>query len=721
MKIFKYGFIVGASFLLLESCKTVVPKTNETQQEVAQAKVFQSRLIEAPNREQVKFATPTQRQLDWQEMEYYAFIHFSMNTFTDVEWGYGDEKPESFNPTELDTDQWARVCKEAGMKGIILTAKHHDGFCLWPSKYTEHSVKNSPWKNGKGDIVKELSESCKKYGLKFGIYLSPWDRNHPEYARDEYVKYFHNQLEELITQYGPLFEIWFDGANGGDGYYGGAKEARKIEARTYYQWEKAKEMIRKHQPNAVIFGGIGRDIRWVGNERGYAGTTNWSTLGSRTGESAGRVDGAYLGDENGKNWVPAEVDVSIRPGWYYHKKEDHKVHSLPKLVDIYYESVGRNATLLLNLPPDKRGLIHENDVEQLMKLKEVIQRDFANDLAPKAKVTASNTKGNNKEFDASNTVNNDVNSYWTTDDNITTGTLTYTFNKPITFNRFLVQEYIPYGQRVAKFKLQAKVNGQWKDIANETTIGYKRILRFEPVTTDAVRFEIESAFMPPMISKVGFYNAPNLLVAPEVTRSKDGKITLSAPEATTEIYYTIDGSDPDNTSMKFTEAFEIQSPVTLKAITYDPRSKTYGEINTSHQDIAKKDWKIVSVSSGDKGKANAIIDENPNSYWNSAKTGDEQEVVVDLGENYTLKGFTYFPRQDRWTTGTVKEYQFEVSTDGKNWKKVAEGEFGNIQNNPIEQIVDFNPESGRFIKFKSLKVIDDSKGISLGELGVITE
>ena len=287
---------------------------------------------------------PNKYQSDWQELEYYAFIHFNMNTFTNKEWGYGDEKPSQFNPTELDTRQWARVVKEAGMKGIIITAKHHDGFCLWPSKFTEHSVKNSPWKMGKGDLIRELSQACKEYGLKFGVYLSPWDRNHPSYGKSEYITYFRNQLRELLTEYGEIFEVWFDGANGGDGFYGGANEERRVDKKMYYDWPKTIELVRSLQPQAVIFSDAGPDIRWVGNEKGYANESTWSPI-YRDSVFAGMPDFQRFasGQENGTHWVPTETDVSIRPGWYYHPEQDDQVKSLSKLVDIYYNSVGLNS------------------------------------------------------------------------------------------------------------------------------------------------------------------------------------------------------------------------------------------------------------------------------------------------------------------------------------------------------------------------------------------
>ena len=315
-----------------------------------------------------------------------------MNTFTNKEWGYGDEKPIQFNPSQLDTGQWAKVIKQAGMKGIIITAKHHDGFALWPSKYTDHSVKNSLWRDGKGDLIDELSKSCRDYGLKLGIYISPWDRNHPDYGKPEYVTYFRNQLRELLTQYGDIFEVWFDGANGGDGYYGGANEVRKVDKKTYYDWPKTIQIVRALQPKAVIFSDAGPDIRWVGNEKGYANETTWSPI-YRDSLYPGmpNFNDFSSGQENGTHWGPTETDVSIRPGWYYHPEEDSKVKSVSKLIDIYYNSVGLNSSLLLNLPVDKRGLIHENEIENLNQLSDYLDQTFSKNYVYKQNIKVSSS------------------------------------------------------------------------------------------------------------------------------------------------------------------------------------------------------------------------------------------------------------------------------------------------------------------------------------------
>jgi alpha-L-fucosidase len=338
---------------------------------------------------------PSDEQLAWHEMELNAFIHFTINTFTDKEWGYGDENPSLFNPTQANPNQWVTVLRDAGFKGVILTCKHHDGFCLWPSQYTDHSVKNSPYKNGRGDIVKEVADACRQYGLKFGIYVSPWDRNHAAYGSPAYVEYYRQQIKELFNRYGPIFEMWFDGANGGDGYYGGARERRRIDGSTYYDWPTTLKMIREVEPNVIFFSDAGPGVRWVGNERGVAGETNWNMITPDT-LFAGKAGIEVLlntGSENGTHWIPAEVDVSIRPGWFYHEKEDAQVKSPEKLLDIYLTSVGRGSTLLLNVPPDRRGMIHENDVVALLQWRRLLSEAFKTNLAASAKTKANTWRG----------------------------------------------------------------------------------------------------------------------------------------------------------------------------------------------------------------------------------------------------------------------------------------------------------------------------------------
>jgi alpha-L-fucosidase len=452
---------------------------------------------------------PSPRQLAWHDREVYGFLHFGVNTFTDREWGLGDEAEKVFNPTDFDADQIVRTAKAAGLRGLVLTCKHHDGFCLWPSKYTEHSVKNSAWRDGHGDVVREISNACHKYGLGFGTYLSPWDRNHQDYARPEYITYYRNQLRELMSNYGPIFEVWFDGANGGDGYYGGAREKRTIDNRVYYDWSNTWSIVRTLQPAACMFSDGGPDCRWVGNESGFAGETCWATV-NRAGTLPGRCDPAVLnrGQRPATDWLPAEVDVSIRPGWFYHAKEDGKVKTVAQLLKIYYESVGRGCNLILNIPPDRRGQIHENDVRALSEWRRVLDSTFAVDLARGAKATASNTRGDDPQFAPACAVDGNRKTYWATDDSVTAGELVLDLGRPVTFNVVRVREYLPLGQRVDSFAMDSWQDGQWVEFAAATSIGDQRLLRTATITSPKVRLRITKAAACPAISELGLFLAP---------------------------------------------------------------------------------------------------------------------------------------------------------------------------------------------------------------------
>ena len=455
---------------------------------------------------------PEPKQVEWQQMETYAFIHFGLNTFNDREWGYGDTDPKTFNPTNLDCEQWAQTLVKAGMKGVILTAKHHDGFCLWPFEGTDYSVKNSPWKNGKGNVVKELSEACKKYGLKFAVYLSPWDRHQANYGTPEYLPYFYAQLHDLLTNYGPVFEVWFDGANGGDGWYGGAKDIRTIDRKNYYNYPRIYEMLDSIQPQAIIFSDGGPGCRWVGNEKGFAGATNWSFL--REGEVHPGYEKSYelqYGHADGNQWVPAECDVSIRPGWFYHPEEDDRVKSPDQLVDLYYRSVGHNATLLLNFPVDRRGLIHPVDSANAVRFHEMIQQQLKTNLVAGMTPKVSNERGG--DFVASALTDDNFDTYWATEDGVTTADIEFSFDTPTRMNRMMLQEYIPLGQRVKAFVVEYLDKDTWLPVKlNEetTTIGYKRLLRFETVETKSIRIRITDARGPLCLSNVGVYDAGNV-------------------------------------------------------------------------------------------------------------------------------------------------------------------------------------------------------------------
>jgi alpha-L-fucosidase len=447
---------------------------------------------------------PSAEQIAWHEMEQNAFIHFTTNTFTGLEWGNGDEDPKIFAPSTLDAEQWIRTLKEAGFKGVILTCKHHDGFCLWPSKYTKHSVKNSLYKNGNGDVVKEVSDACKKYGLKFGVYLSPWDRNHANYGKPEYIEYYRNQLKEIFTSYGPVFEMWFDGANGGTGYYGGANEKRTIDGSTYYDWPTTLDMVRTLEPGIIFFSDAGPGVRWVGNEKGLAGETNWNIITPDTlfAGKAGIENLLNTGSENGTTWIPAEVDVSIRPGWFYHAEEDNKVKTPERLFEIYLTSVGRGSTLLLNIPPDKRGLIHENDIAALKGWRTLVDQEFKTNLALHAKAQASNVRGNSNIYAANRATDKNSETYWCTNDNITTASIVISFKKIQPVKYVTLQEYIKLGQRVKKFNIEVWENNKWRQVAEGTTIGYKRILKFEPIETNKIRVTITDSKACPLISSI---------------------------------------------------------------------------------------------------------------------------------------------------------------------------------------------------------------------------
>ncbi|WP_209331780.1 alpha-L-fucosidase [Lunatimonas salinarum] len=655
---------------------------------------------------------PSERQLAWQDLEYYGFVHFNMNTFTNMEWGTGAEDPSLFNPTEFDAGQWARVVKEAGMKGIIITAKHHDGFCLWPTATTEHSIKASPYKGGDGDIIREISDACRAAGLKFGVYLSPWDRNNEHYGTAEYIGVFREQLRELLTNYGEVFEVWFDGANGGTGYYGGANEERRVDKKSYYDWENTFKIIRELQPNAVIFGDAGPDVRWVGNEHGFAYETTWSNL-MRDSVYGGMPEYSEMyspGQENGTHWVPAEADVSIRPGWYYHEYEDHKVKTLPQLLDIYYNSIGRNASLLLNFPVDKRGLIHENDVAQLQKLTAKIKEDFANNLVGK-QVLVSTSVDRGRSFSGSKAIDGKSDTFWSTPDGEHAGSLTLEFKEEIRFNRFMVQEYIPLGQRVKAFLLEAQVEGNWQEIARGTTVGYKRILRLPSVTTKAVRFTVLDAKASPTISNLALFDAPRLLIEPEMAREKSGRVSFSSMDEEVEVYYTLDGSQPTAESLKYEEPFMVDQPTEIRVVSFDPQSEQFSEVAVFMLDVPKADWEVLG---GGENAHQAIDEDNRTNY-----VSESNRLMLDLGSDYSLGGFTYMPVQNRYMSGVIKTFVFEVSRDGVTWQQVTQGEFGNIANSPILQRITFSPTEARFIRLIATETLDGNAA-SFAEVGVIT-
>lgn len=450
---------------------------------------------------QVNQPLPTRQQLSWHDMEFYLFAHFGPNSFTDKEWGHGDEKPDIFNPTELDCRQWVRVAKEAGAKGIIITAKHHDGFCLWPSKFSKHTVRESKWKDGKGDVLKELSQACREAGLKFGVYISPWDRNHPDYGTEKYNDVFVNMMKELFQNYGPIWELWWDGANGE-----GPNGKKQV-----YDWGRYERTVRQLSPKTVVFSDIGPDIRWVGNEKGIAAKTNWNyldTAGFKRGHGAPPIDTLQQGNVNGKKWIPAECDVSIRPGWFYHSNEDDKVKSPQQLFDLYLKSVGRGANFLLNVPPDRRGLIHENDAAALAEFKKLKDESFDENLLKQASTYYEFTQKDLSSKDITLRSFDSVSYAY----GLNLQNFVVQLPQPAKINCIMLREAIHLGQTVRQFKIVLyNKDKQIKEITG-TTVGRKRILTFPAETITSFKVFLNDAKGNDNISGVAAYFIDEMLL-----------------------------------------------------------------------------------------------------------------------------------------------------------------------------------------------------------------
>lgn len=600
---------------------------------------------------------PTKQQVDWLRLEWYAFVHFGLNTYTNREWGYGDESPELFNPSDFDAEAIVTTFKGAGMNGMIYTAKHHDGFCTWPTASTTHNITQSPWKNGKGDVVKEFAKACKKHKFRFGTYLSPWDRNCAEYGRPGYLDVYYKQIEELLTNYGPIFEIWFDGAMGGDGYYGGARQNRNIgKADDYYNYTQVVKNIRKLQPDCIIWGAAGRgDVTWAGSEKGFA--KNYP-----------------LWNAQGDKWISLEADTPINHrGWFWHPGQGGNVKTPEHLMEVYLSSVGRGANLILNLAPNRDGRLDPADVASLEAFGNMRRELLAKDYALKAKGKASEVRGNDARFDASQLTDGDIESYWCPNDGTTTPSVELTLKKPATFDVVRVREQIRLGQRVEAFRVEAWVDGSWKTIVEEGQPGEKetrfdgvrggkghtignQVLRWikEPVTTDKVRLTITRAKACPCISEFSLLLMPKAEEVEQV-ENEDGDKALSS-----------------------------------------------------------KGWKYSGFASD---KARLAFDGKADTMWVHGKT--PSHFVVDMGKTHTVCGFSYLPRQDGKTEGMTNRYRFELSADGKNWTQVAEGEFGNLRANPVEQFISFPAAKARYVRFFSTGALDGT-GSSVAEMKIFT-
>jgi alpha-L-fucosidase len=669
-------------------------------------------------------ALPTGAQLKWQEMEMYCIVHFGVDTYTDKEWGYGDESPELLNPSSFSAEQIVGAAKAGGFKGVIVVAKHHDGLCLWPTKTTKHNISAAPWKDGKGDMVKEFQLACDKLDMKLGLYCSPWDRNSPEYGTPAYVALYREQLRELYSNYGPLFTSWHDGANGGDGYYGGARETRSIDRTSYYGWDSTFRITRAMQPSAVIFGDIGPDVRWVGNEEGFAGETSWSTYTPEAREEGKEPANGFSkywlateGTQNGKYWMPAECDVPLRPGWFYHASQNEQLKSPAMLLDLYYKSVGRNAALDLGLSPDKRGILHENDVKVLQQFGELLKETFATNIAAKATLTASNVRGNSNTFGTSLLVDNDRYSYWATDDSVTTAELLIDLPDTTQFNVIRLRENIKLGQRITSFAVDQSVNGQWKEIAGGTTIGGNRLLRLsQPVRSGKLRLRITGAMASIALSDFGLFYERMNLSAPSISGNKDGSVTINAVSTDNAVYYTIDGTDPTPQSSLYQKPFYLHEGgiVKAKSIAKDGLASSVG---VKELGLPMFNW--IVLNNADQPQSSEAIDLDPSTLFviemNSA---NEKSLIIDTRKEHMIRSVAYLPRQDKNKEGIIDQYKLSVSLDGKKWKQVSVGEFSNIAANPIEQVIRFSsPVNTRFIKFEPLHVIAGSKAV-IAELGV---
>jgi alpha-L-fucosidase len=446
-------------------------------------------------------AVPSARQMRWHELETTAFLHFTVNTFTNKEWGYGDEDPNLFNPTAFDADAIVSALVSAGMRGVILTAKHHDGFCLWPTDTTDHSIRSSAFRAGKGDVVRDLSAAARRANISFGVYLSPWDRNNAAYGTPAYIDIYRRQLTELLTNYGPIFEVWHDGANGGDGFYGGAREKRTIDKRTYYDWPKTWALVRKLQPGAVIFSDVGPDVRWVGNERGIAGDPCWATydpVGANGGPASPgdvRERESPAGHRHGTHWLPAECDVSIRPGWFWHETENAEVKPAAALIRLFYNSVGRGANLLLNVPPNREGLLGKEDIASLAEFGKYRRDTFARNLAADSKANS-----------AANLLDGRNETFWAADDAAREAEVVFDLPRELSFSVIRIAEAIRFGQRIDAIAVDRWNGSAWDQIGAATSIGPRRLIRLAaPVAAQRVRLRVTQSSASPILTEFGLF------------------------------------------------------------------------------------------------------------------------------------------------------------------------------------------------------------------------
>jgi alpha-L-fucosidase len=693
---------------------------------------------------------PSQIQMAYLKREFAGFIHWGPNTFSRKEWGNGFESPDLFNPSSVETDQWCESMKEVGIATAVLVAKHHDGYCLWPSRYTNHSIVQSPWKNGKGDVVKDLSESCKKYDIKLGIYLSPADLyqiessdglygNESKYTEriiprqvegrpfkdkrtftfevDDYNEYFMNQLFELLTEYGPVHEIWFDGAH-----------PKRKGGQTYARTE-ILEMIRALAPDAAIFGRT--DIRWCGNEGGLTRLSEWNIIPMPENPD-NSVWPDLTNDEIGERhqlygakylyYMPAEVNTSIRAGWFY-RDDEQKTRTIEDVFDIYERTVGGNSVFMLNIPPNREGRFADADVDVLHKLAGLIKQTYGNNLIEGAQVAKA-------------VQDEDLNTFWVPENK--EDVLEIRLDKLVTINRFIVQESIEkYGQRIEKVVLEAEVDGEWKEVTTGTTVGYKKILRFPEVTARKFRLTIPESRHIPTVAEISAHYAPPQLLPVLIERNEDSKISLQPhwndnfswkryevqkrPETT--IHYTSDGNEPSLQSPIYKKPFLLPLGGQLKARVSD--GSMLGPVAGKMLGIDRSLWKAaVSSLESDKFSPANAFDGKSNSHWQS-KDGQKipQFMSIDLGKTYSIKGFTYLPKQGaNKAEGMIEKAFIEVSDNGKSWKKVQDIKFGNIRNDPSCREIYFDKSvEARYFKITATTGPLGSNNVGIAEIEVLAK
>jgi alpha-L-fucosidase len=712
---------------------------------------------------------PSPRQIDFHGDEFNCFIHFGPNTFSGVEWGSGKEDPSLFHPGDAyDTDQWCATAKAAGMKLMLITVKHHDGFCTWQTRYNaEFSVKASPWKNGKGDVLRDLSASCKKFGLKLGVYLSPADLHQIESATglygngspwrattiptdpasfssdpsrvraglppgaptftfeaDDYNRYFLNQLYELLTEYGPIHEVWFDGAH--PKTKGGQRYIKN-------QWF---DMIRSLAPQAVIFGGP--DVRWCGNEAGATRAAEWNVLpvvdrveagGDRMEQDLGSdavLAKAISGPAKALCYLVPEIDTSIRAGWFWRDESHQSVRTADDVFDIYERTVGGNGVFLLNVPPGRDGLMGARDVACLTEVGNRIRETYCN---------TSLMKGATSPHAA--VLDGDPDTFW--QPGTSTGEFTVGFPEARTFNRVVLQEaFHTVGQRVITHALEARIDGEWKQVAAARTIGYKRILRFPAIATDAFRVRILSSRLQPTIASFSAHHYLAPIPSLAIRRNETGHITIQPASLgkvgrtdhshrvdSLSIHYTTDGSQPTPASPLYSLPLDLPSGGHFKAIAMS--GDQTGPATEVRIGILKTGWKIHQATSEEKPAhaASMAIDNDPRTFWFSSKSGNAphpHSIVIDLGKSWTVTGFTYLPRQDKAVSeGMIATGEVSTSPDGSTWSIPEPFRFGNLVNDPGERVFLLGepvPRT-RFLRITSISGEAGNPHAAAAEIGVL--